>query len=145
MPGPSPQSCAACRRAKRKCSGHQPACTRCVQTDRECVYPLEIIEHTTGATRDNSQLDSESTDVPLSTDTTLFSDVDDRVGQLEPCQAYFLDADFFHRTSTLKLSQKAYQLTPELYNEVQTHLLWLPYDLDVYFQSTHCFFPIGNA
>jgi Fungal Zn(2)-Cys(6) binuclear cluster domain len=141
MPGPSPQSCAACRQAKRKCSGHYPACTRCIQQDRRCVYPSQTPTSLAGAT----QRDSDSTAVSPPSSATNLSGLADRVGDLEPCQAYFLDADFFHRNSTLKLSQRVYQLPPDLYAEVQDRLLSLPYNPDAYFETIHGFFPIGKA
>ncbi|KAI8321805.1 hypothetical protein GQ54DRAFT_261138, partial [Martensiomyces pterosporus] len=32
------RSCENCRRKKRKCSGHKPACTRCKAQNETCVY-----------------------------------------------------------------------------------------------------------
>ena len=128
MPGPSQQSCSACRQAKRKCSGEQPTCSRCMQKLLQCSYPNKVPE---------SLKDGDS---PASNSTG-------QLGQSElRCQAYFLDAELLSQFPSLPKTPPVYKLPHILQDEFEEYLPLLSDTeyLDTYFQSIHGFFPIGN-
>lgn len=133
MAGPSRRSCSECRTAKRKCSGEEPSCHRCKTQRRKCQYPDGSITVSSREQLDNTRLHLHQQrrsveEPPISCTAT-----------------YFLNADFYTRKNLIDVTSYGLilplptHLSDAVAVDIQTH----GFDIDIYFESAHVFFPIG--
>jgi len=142
MAGPSPQSCSECRKAKRKCSGGVPSCDRCQKQGRQCEYPNKT-SHRTGVLQPNS---SSSIDQGDNFRSQGVPGADEARQSIDGCAFYFLDADFFVRKGISITASKFDDMMPtDLLNSVHEIIRTTSFDLGLYFQSIHTFFPISTT
>jgi len=139
MAGPSPQSCSECRKAKRKCSGDVPSCDRCQKQGRQCQYPRKT-PHMTGVLVSNGPSSTDQGDKSRSQDVP---GADEARRSIDGCAIYFLDADLFVRKG-ISITTSKFNIPADLLNSVHEILVTFDFDLDLYFQSIHTYFPISN-
>ncbi|KAH7147338.1 hypothetical protein DER46DRAFT_650711 [Fusarium sp. MPI-SDFR-AT-0072] len=142
------RACSTCRRQKRRCTKEIPKCSLCRKHGKDCEYDM----------RGSSAIDSEeplqevpcgqSSDRPYSltsADSVPSASNPVRVTVPVPSQTvfpalFFLDSSYFQLRNKV-LERQHLSLPQELLGRL-SGLPQMRYDVDVFFNSVHCFFPI---
>lgn len=146
------QACQTCRSQKRRCDKALPACSLCRRAGRDCDYDISNTSRlpptaaldaaqpaflipspsSSGGHRGSTGLDSPShTTRPTAP----------RIGFPS---SFFLDYSVFKLQRPTIPDQSDIALSPELMRYIKRPAE-IRHDVDIYFQSTHTFFPIGEA
>lgn len=145
------QACQTCRRQKRRCDKALPVCSLCRRSGRDCYYDVNNTQTALFASPCPVAQAVVAKPTPLSSVAYHSSaEVNSPPQSQEPKDlqtgfqsSFFLDYQFFKDRRELITNRSEFVLSPELMRYVKSPAQ-IRHDVDIFFHSTHIFFPIGK-